>query len=110
MTVVYLYIIQVYYDNLYTNITHILYISYRSILVLYIPVATHGLSFCTVEHTTAKGVVGKNIGNKNTVMNIFIRSQISHIVLYKAITIKTGHMTNTNRDQIIVTKCSTTYN
>ena len=64
----------------------------------------------TVEHTTAKGVVGKNIGKKNTVMNFFISSQISHIVLYKAITIKTGHMTNTNRAQIIVTKCSTIYN
>jgi hypothetical protein len=28
----------------HNNITHILYISYRSILVLYIPVATHGHS------------------------------------------------------------------
>jgi hypothetical protein len=29
---------------IYNGITHILYISYRSILVLYIPVATHGHS------------------------------------------------------------------
>jgi hypothetical protein len=38
-------------------------------------------------------------------MNLFISSQRSHIVLYKDITIKTGQMTNTNRAQIIVTKC-----
>jgi hypothetical protein len=48
----------------HNNITHILYISYRSILVLYIPVATHGHSaskFISPQSTIRLDVLYDNL-------------------------------------------------
>jgi hypothetical protein len=43
----------------FLGITHILYISYRSILVLYILVATHGHS--AIMYRSLHGTVGCNV-------------------------------------------------
>jgi hypothetical protein len=55
----------------HNGITHILYISYRSILVLYIPVATHGhstsIDISKYSVVVVEEIVSSNLtGHKNT--------------------------------------------
>jgi hypothetical protein len=71
----------------HNNITHILYISYRSILVLYIPVATHGHSASSLIRPSAVVVDVKPIETEMKIEQHWVYIERTHKPIHHIIII-----------------------